>query len=148
MNNKKIIIITSLILGIALIALGFVYFLRKGKNTPITIVGIHETSGLATKNDNNSIWVSAQINGKDRLIKFNLTPQTVVTKTLRIITEEQLKSDKPYKPETRTVSGDIQEIKTSTRITKVKSKEDLTNLDQATATEINYITYSLPSNLK
>lgn len=98
---------------------------------------IHKATAQIIEVKDGSIIVEAFI-GQNQTVEFQLTNETVLNKSIAVITEEQLKADDPFTPERRIVGGAISDLIVGKNIV-IYSKENLVRSKKATATRIDYV---------
>ena len=151
MNRKTyislfVIVLLPLILGIAYIQIPefrnfFVGTVNKTEKP------VYEMSGRVAQSTGGYIIVRGKVGMVDREIRFVLTPETALNKTIFKITSTQIKSGKTFAPDITHVVGLKSDLASSTQILRIKSKENLESqvTDPKTAIEINYLVYDTPT---
>lgn len=144
MNKKILVIITfALIAGVGFIFLSGKY-LQKAR--------YEMTGGTIKEVKNGSIVVDGSVRSLDpknslqepKTVEFTITSRTILKKSTISATIDQLKSGKPFHPETKITAGNISDLTIGIGIFRIESKDNLLSADKATADEINYITHDFP----
>ncbi len=121
---------------------------QTGQNKEVS----HEMQGVIKEVQASHIFVNGLVMSAtprssyhaNKTIEFAITPQTILQKTTIIIKAEQMKSSKPFHPETSFTIGKISDLVPKLRIVSIKSADNLFTTNNPTATEINYLTYDYP----
>ncbi len=135
--NKKIPIL--ILVCVVLAVVGYSFY-RMNQNA------IRVMTGNIIGIDTGTIILEGEINQAKRVVEFTITDNTKFRKTVRVITEEQIRSGKPYVAETReeeTTMAGLMEDKSAQNI-KITSKENLAKKARATATEAHYSSFDIP----
>ena len=148
--NKNILI--SLLVLILIIVAGlltlpqFRNYFKKSEVQPVNQVQVqNEMVGQVVSVKGNLITVEGLVGSENKVVEFTITPETVLKNSTNNITLEQIKSGKPFKPKFEQKIGKISDLAPKVKITKIQSKENLLTTNSATATEVNYVTFILPT---
>lgn len=143
--NKKILVVIAfaLVAGVGFMFLSGKYF-QKARYEMI--------GGTIKEVKNGSIVVDGSVRSLDpknssqerKTIEFIITSRTILKKSTISATIDQMKSGKPFHPETKITAGNISDLIIGMGIFKIESKDNLFSADKATAAEINYITHDFP----
>lgn len=104
-----------------------------------------EMSGTIVETKDGSITVSGLVGTEKKIIQFSLTSETILTRGSNIITQEQINSGKNFKPEFVQSAGQVSDLLPKIIISRIQSKENLFTTNSATAVEIDYVTFVLPT---
>src|SRR3989344_4436416 len=90
---------------------GLIFFWRTppSQETPADTAG-HEMGGSVVEAGEGSIVGRGNVSGEVRTVTFILTSETIFTTQRLMITEEQIRSDQPYQPQTERVSGSVADL--------------------------------------
>lgn len=145
--NKKLIIA-----GLAAALLFSFYLYTSFRQSEL--IFLYQMSGRIKEVKDGSIVVSGIVEhfdpqdkrqGDARTIEFAITPQTVFKTSVTVITSAQIKGGQPFHPETKERPGKVFDLVSGMRIVSIQSKEDLFVAEKATASEVNYASYDLPT---
>ena len=145
MNKKTSITILILLL---IILSNILFFFNKSKITKLSGeekgLAIYQMSGKVTQVEGSYIYVQGLVGSEEKTIKFLTTPQTKFRLTIITITEEQIKSGKPFQGKTIAQTGSLDDLKTlvkkqSISVSKITSPENLLNEVSPAVDEIFYI---------
>lgn len=137
-----IIVVGGLILvGIKLYSINF----QTNLNKEIS----HEMRGHIIQADSQFITVEGSVISskpgtnyeESKTIKFKITPTTVLKSAVIVISSDQLNSGKAYNPKVEERSGFLSDLVANTRILSIKSKNNLFEINNATAQEVYYMNY-------
>lgn len=138
--NKKITILLLISLVILVTALSF--FSNKASDNQKTGQAIHQmTRGTIVElKSDTSIVVEGQIGMERKKVEFTITPQTILKNHASIFPKSGIQDGKVFRVETELKLGKQSDFAVNLMINKIESKEDLSNINKATAIEINYST--------
>ena len=142
--SSSIIVIVVIVAGLFLVPQVRDYFSNQFKKITQTQVQT-EMSGTIVEAKEGYIVVEGLVGIEKKAIKFALTSGTVLTKGSNIITQEQIDSGKNFKPEFVQSAGQIFDLVPKVIISRIQSIENLFTTDKATALEISYVTFVLPT---
>lgn len=120
-----------------------VWIFRNQINLPINPT-INQMSGKITEIKDNSVTVEGLVgttNKQNKTVIFVTGNQTVFKNKVVTITEAEIKSGKPFKPQVQDKAGKFSDLQVGMNLFLIKSIENLFSVSQATAVEIDYATY-------
>lgn len=79
-----------------------------------------------------------------KTIRFKITPATILKNKVLVLSPGKLKSGETYTPQTEDKLGVLSDLVIDAWITSIKSKENLFGTKNATAQEVNYVSYDSP----
>lgn len=82
--------------------------------------------------------------GEYNTAELIITPETVFNNMVIVISKNQMESEGQFIPETEDRNGSFSDLSVGVQIIGIKTNEDLSIVNKATAIEIKYITYDLP----
>jgi hypothetical protein len=138
--NKKIITILIIILALLL---GFIIYNQIKIDSPKETS--HQMRGVVTAVTENSITIQGVAKSDNssfvvgRTIQFSITPDTTFKSRASVITEEQIKTEQPFKPVMADGPGMFSELKADTIILNIESDKDLFTVTAASAKNIYYL---------
>lgn len=128
---------------IAILALaGIVYFYNLRNPSPRDLAAT-ALDGRITSVEEGRVSALTTIEGVEKIIELQVTPETIFTKEVIIITPEQAQSGESFAPRKAIMKGERADLREGMFV-RVKANANLLKTDKAEALEINYITYDLP----
>jgi hypothetical protein len=146
MSNHKYLYF--LVIITAVLIFGLFYYIYNKYESKNSVVA-NTFSGTITKIEENLYTVSGNImdenlgndiKAQQREIIFKVTAETELTK---ITQYADLKQKGSYTPKRETTSGQIQDLKTGTRISKITSNDNLLGGKSVTADSIEFMVLSI-----
>ena len=153
-KTKQTIIVFLLIIAIGLGLFLIINKLNKSKkpaNSPVTTQKVsYEMTGEIKAVKSGLIAITGTVNSTNgagqekKTIIFKVNANTILKSSTVVITAAQMKSGKPFHPETKIIAGKISDLVAGLEIMKIKSQENLFASSQPTAAEIDYLKYDYP----
>lgn len=148
MIKRKALIIATLVMLISVgltFLFAYKYFQKAQYSNQMvngTVKGVKDGSivveGLVRSSDPQNHF------DKKRTIEFAITSQTILKKSIIRATIDQIKSGKPFHPETVIATGTISDLAEGIDIFKITSKDNLLSAEKAIAAEIYYVIHDFP----
>lgn len=137
-EKKKAIVAVSILIVI----LGAGFFVNKTFNNKKTNQEIYQmTRGTIVElKSNNSIVVEGEVGLERKRVEFAITPQTILKNNVSVFPKGEIQDGKVFQLKTELKPGKQSDFAIDLVISKIESREDLSNIDKATATVINYST--------